>query len=149
MGCPPEHVPGLKNPEQTTEATSTTVKEQPLQCLALNDCRPLKDCVLPKTEPDAPQLTVLFDCAIEERLQPILVQCVGQAKILLEKCQNFQTLKNWIKYPVFQFPQWDEHFEITWGDENEMAIYIHHVGPDCYTLGKCVAVIRKVEASSS
>ena len=62
------------------------------------------------------------------------------------KCENFQTLKNWIKVPICQFPQWEDHFSITWGDENEMAIYIHQVGPDCYTLGKCVAVIRKASS---
>jgi hypothetical protein len=107
--------------------------------------RQLKDYLIPKAGPDVPQLTVRFDIEIEERLPPILVQCVSQAKILLEKCQNFETLKNWIKFPVFQFPQWEEHFEITWGDEGELAIYIHEVGPDCYTLGKCVAVIRKAE----
>ena len=108
---------------------------------------------IPKAGPAVPQLTVRFDSAIETWLQPILVQCVSQAKILLEKCQNFETLKRWLKFPRFEFPQWEDHFYITWGEEGELAIYVHEVGPDCYSQGNCVAVISKVDepaaASSS
>jgi hypothetical protein len=111
--------------------------------------RELRDYLIPKAGPDVPQLTVRFDTAIETELQPILVQCISQAKVLLEQCPNFQTLKRWIKFPTVQFPQWEDHFEITWGDENEMAIYIHHVGPACYTLGKCVAVITRANEQAA
>jgi hypothetical protein len=111
-----------------------------------------RSCLIPKAGPAVPQLTVRFDSAIEKRLQPILVQCVSQARSLLEQCKNFETLKGWLKFPPHQFPQWEDDFYITWGDEGELAIYVHEVGPDCYSQGKCVAVIRKTEdetASSS
>ena len=153
MGCPPEIVPGMKTAEQTTEATSTTVKVRPQaeagQIQALKLRRGLKECLIPKAGPDVPQLTVLFDTEIESHLPPILVQCVSQVKILLEQCQNVQTLKSWIKFPIVQFPQREEHFDITWGDEGELAIYIHEVGPEPYTLGKWVAVIRKAKEQAA
>ena len=104
-----------------------------------------RSCQIPKSGSEDPQLTVRFDSAIEKHLQPILVQCIFQAKILLEKCENFETLKKWLKFPVVAFPQWEDDFYITWGDEGELAIYVHEVGPDCYSQGKCVAVIMKTE----
>ena len=138
-----------KAPESTDEGDEKDDKEEVEpeagQNLALTVRRGLKDCLLPKAGPDVPQLTVLFDTEIEGHLQPILLQCVSQAKVLLEQCRNFQTLKAWIKFPSVQFPQWEDHLDITWGDEGELAIYIHQLGPEPYTLGKCVAVIRKVE----
>lgn len=77
----PDSGESVKNPP---EATSTT---------ALSVRRELKDYLISKTGPDVPQLTVRFDSAIEKRLQPILVQCVSQAKFLLKQCQNFEALK--------------------------------------------------------
>ena len=108
-----------------------------------------RSCLIPKAGPAVPQLTVRFDSAIEKRLQPILVQCVSQARSLLEQCKNFETLKGWLKFPPHQFPQWEDHFYITWGDEGELAIYVHEVGPDCYSQGKCVAVIAKVDEQAA
>ena len=92
-GCPRELVPGLKTPAQTTKAT-TVVGVQQAQTLALTP-RNWRDCLIPKAGPEDPQLTVRFDSAIETQLQPILVQCISQAKVLLQKCQNFETLKKW------------------------------------------------------
>jgi len=108
-----------------------------------------RSCQIPKARPYFPQLTVRFDSAIEKPLQPILVQCISQAKVLLETCQNFETLKMWLKFPLVEFPQWEDHFYITWGDEGELAIYVHEVGPDCYSQGKCVAVIAKVDEQAA
>ena len=108
-----------------------------------------RSCQIPKSGPEKPQLTVRYDSAIEKHLQPILVQCISQAKILLENCQNFHTLKKWLKFPAIEFPQWEDHFYITWGDEGELAIYVHEVGPDCYSQGKCVARIAKVDEQAA
>ena len=132
---------------------STTVEVQPEAEAAQSGtlavrCKP-KDFLIPKRGPAIPQLTVRFDSAIEKRLQPILVQCISQARILLEKCQNFETLKKWLKFPAVAFPQWEDHFYITWGDEGELAIYVREVEPDCYSQGKCVAVIAKVEEQAA
>ena len=128
---------------------STTVEVQPEAEAAQSGtiavrCKP-KDFLIPKRGPAIPQLTVRFDSAIEKRLQPILVQCISQARILLERCENFRTLKQWLKFPLHEFPQWEDDFYITWGEEGELAIYVHEVGPDCYSQGRCVAVIRKTE----
>jgi hypothetical protein len=140
-----------KAPEPTDEGDGKDEKgvDANNATTSLSVRRELRDFLIPKARPDVPRLTVRFDAAIEPRLQSILIQCVSQAKVLLEQCRNFQTLKNWIKFPVIQFPQWEDHFEITWGDENEMAIYVHEVGPDCYTLGKCVAVIARANEQAA
>ena len=113
----------------TTDVTTLVVRPE------------IKYCVLSKTHSKLPSVSVRFDSKVKESLQPILVQCVSQVSVMLEQCQNFQTLKHWIKFPFVQFPQWEEYFSLTWGDEGEMAIYIHHVGPTPYTLGDCVAVL--------
>ena len=123
------------------EVAPTTARTMTTDVTTLVARPEIRHCVLPKTDFKLPSVSVRFDSKVKESLQPILVQCVSQVRILLEKCQNFLTLKSWIKFPLFQFPQWEDHFSITWGDEGEMAIYIHHVGPTPYALGDCVAVL--------
>lgn len=105
----------------------------------------IKHCILPRKHCQHPTLSLRYNSKVTEALQPILVQCVFQCRILLEQSQNFATLKHWIKFPAIEFPQWEDYFAISWGDPGEMAIYIHHVGDTPFTLGDCVAVLAKTE----
>jgi hypothetical protein len=124
----------------TTGAKTTTTEVTTLVS------RPeIRQCILPRNHFKHPSISLRFNSKVPEALQPILVQCVSQCRILLEKCQNFETLRSWIKFPVVEFPQWEDHFAITWGEQGEMAIYIHYVGDTPFSLGDCVAVLSMAE----
>ena len=130
---------------RTAKTTTTDVTTDVTTLVARPDIR---HCLLPRKH-SVPSLSVRFNIKVKDSLHPILVQCVAQCRVLLEKCQNFETLKHWIKFPLFQYPQWEEHFSITWGDKGELAIYIHHIGATPFMLGDCVAVITMTETHYS
>ena len=118
-GWPIELVTGLEKPKAHNTATTK----------ALVACRDLRHCSLVKSGQNHPSLAVRYDQKVSEHLQPILLQCVTQCQVLLEKCQNYETLKHWIKFPLFTYPQWEDHFAITCGvtKRNWLSTYIMSV----------------------